>query len=173
MKIFIKKKSNKSYYQKYFESYNNAPRYEQLGCFGSRLWSWYLAYGKQNKKALWRFIVTVFFFLKKKKDVATEFPGSKFYGIDIYDIFPSNIRPPNVEFQARDALEGLPFPDNTFDLVNLRLFIISVKRNEWPIVLNEIYRILKPGGFIQCCEAGMLVRLLDEFILSFCFLATH
>ncbi|ORE07215.1 S-adenosyl-L-methionine-dependent methyltransferase [Rhizopus microsporus var. microsporus] len=98
-------------------------------------------------------------------DVATEFPGSQFYGIDIFDLFPSNIRPANVTFQVRDALEGLPFPDNTFDLVNLRMFIISIKANEWPVVLKEIYRVLKPGGFIQCCECSMLERG-NEFVLK-------
>lgn len=119
--------------------------------------SWYLAYGNSITKFK-------FFFLGchsncSKKDVATEFPGSQFYGIDIFDLFPSNIRPANVTFQVRDALEGLPFPDNTFDLVNLRMFIISIKANEWPVVLKEIYRVLKPGGFIQCCECSMLVSL--------------
>lgn len=63
-----------------------------------------------------------------------------------------------MNFQVHDALHGLPFPDNTFDLVNLRMFIISVKKDEWPMVLKEIYRVLKPGGLIQCCEAGMLVN---------------
>ncbi|CAO3694452.1 unnamed protein product [Rhizopus stolonifer] len=98
-------------------------------------------------------------------DVATEFPSSKFHGIDIYDIFPSKIRPPNVNFQVHDALDGLPFPDNTFDLVNLRMFIISVKKDEWPMVLKEVYRVLKPGGLVQCCEAGMLERG-NDFVLK-------
>ncbi|KAI9280088.1 S-adenosyl-L-methionine-dependent methyltransferase [Sporodiniella umbellata] len=98
-------------------------------------------------------------------DVATEYPGSKFHGIDIYEIFPNEIRPPNVEFQVHDALQGIPFPDNTFDLVHLRMFIISVEKNEWPIIIREIYRVLKPGGFIQCCEAGMIDQGSD-FVLK-------
>ncbi|CEI87765.1 hypothetical protein RMCBS344292_02173 [Rhizopus microsporus] len=97
-------------------------------------------------------------------DVATEFPGSQFYGIDIFDLFPSNIRPANVTFQVRDALEGLPFPDNTFDLVNLRMFIISIKANEWPLVLKEIYRVLKPGGFIQCFTESVIDREQDPYV---------
>lgn len=75
------------------------------------------------------------------------------------DIFPNNIRPQNVSFQVGNALERLPFMDNTFDFVNIRLFIIALKKHEWPVVIEEIYRILKPGGYIQVVECGMLVRI--------------
>lgn len=73
------------------------------------------------------------------------------------DIFPNNIRPPNVSFQIGNALERLPFSDNTFDFVNIRLFIIALKGEEWPVVIQEAYRILKPGGYLQIVECGMLV----------------
>jgi ubiquinone/menaquinone biosynthesis C-methylase UbiE len=74
------------------------------------------------------------------------------------DVFPNNIRPPNVSFQVGNALGRLPFADDTFDFVNIRLFIIALKEHEWPIVVQEVYRILKPGGFIQMVECGMLVK---------------
>lgn len=74
------------------------------------------------------------------------------------DIFPTNIRPPNVSFQVGNVLERLPFADHSFDLVNLRLFIIALKREEWPILIKEAYRILKPGGYVQMVECGMLVK---------------
>ncbi|KAI9472276.1 MAG: S-adenosyl-L-methionine-dependent methyltransferase [Benjaminiella poitrasii] len=89
-------------------------------------------------------------------DVATEYPASQFIGVDMCDIFPNSIRPPNVSFQTGNVLERLPFPDNTFDLVNIRLFIIALMKDEWPVVVKEVYRILKPGGFVQMIECGML-----------------
>lgn len=81
------------------------------------------------------------------------------------DVFPNNIRPPNVSFQVGNVLGKLPFADNTFDFVNLRLFIIALKKHEWPIVVNEAYRILKPGGFIQMVECGMLVSYFSLHML--------
>lgn len=89
-------------------------------------------------------------------DVATEFPSSEFIGVDMCDIFPNNIRPANVTFQIGNVLEGLAFEDNTFDMVNLRMFILAFKTEEWAPVLKEIKRVLKPGGFILSREAGML-----------------
>lgn len=73
------------------------------------------------------------------------------------DVFPNNIRPANVSFQVGNVLKRLPFSDNTFDLVNMRLFIVALKKEEWPILLKEAYRVMKPGGFIQMVECGMLV----------------
>ncbi|KAG1443829.1 hypothetical protein G6F56_010529 [Rhizopus delemar] len=98
-------------------------------------------------------------------DVATEYPGGQFYGVDLYNIFPHNIRPANVNFKCHDALEGLPYPDNTFDLVNMRMLFIALKKNEWPIVYKEVYRVLKPGGFIQACECNTL-ETGNEFIIN-------
>ncbi|CAO3681800.1 unnamed protein product [Rhizopus stolonifer] len=97
-------------------------------------------------------------------DVATEFPSSQFHGIDLFDIFPTVIRPPNVHFQVHDALKGLPFPDNTFDIVNTRMFILAVKKHEWSIVFKEILRVLKPGGFIQSCECSIVVGVPFFFV---------
>ncbi|KAI8971359.1 S-adenosyl-L-methionine-dependent methyltransferase [Pilobolus umbonatus] len=89
-------------------------------------------------------------------DAATEYPLSQFIGVDMCDVFPNNVRPPNVSFLVDNVLEKLNFPDNTFDFINIRLFIIAMKKEEWPIVLKEAYRLLKPGGYLQCVECGML-----------------
>ncbi|CEP14923.1 hypothetical protein [Parasitella parasitica] len=89
-------------------------------------------------------------------DVATEYPSSEFIGVDMCDIFPSNIRPANVRFQVGNILDGLAFEDNTFDMVNFRMFILAFKKEEWEPVLKEIKRVLKPGGLILSKEAGML-----------------
>ncbi|KAG1474076.1 hypothetical protein G6F56_000568 [Rhizopus delemar] len=49
-------------------------------------------------------------------DMATEHPNSDFTGIDMSDVFPSNIRPANVSFKLANVLDGLPFEDHTFDM---------------------------------------------------------
>lgn len=91
--------------------------------------------------------------------MATEYPSSNFMGIDICDTFPNSIRPPNVDFKLANLTAGLPFPNNTFDLVNIRLFILALKSDEWQFILEEMYRVLKPGGCFQSSECGMLVSV--------------
>ncbi|KAI8069726.1 S-adenosyl-L-methionine-dependent methyltransferase [Gongronella butleri] len=89
-------------------------------------------------------------------DAATEYPASNFVGIDISDTFPSSIKPSNTDFKIGNIQDRLPFPDNTFDFINLRLFILALKVQEWPQCLRELHRVLKPGGILQCIECGML-----------------
>ncbi|KAI7903829.1 S-adenosyl-L-methionine-dependent methyltransferase [Cokeromyces recurvatus] len=89
-------------------------------------------------------------------DVATEFPTSECIGLDMCDVFPTNIRPKNVSFQIGNVLlNRLPFEDNTFDMVYLRLFILAFRSHEWIPVLKEILRVLKPGGCFLSLEACM------------------
>ncbi len=58
----------------------------------------------------------------------------------------------NVLFLEMNALEGLRFADNTFDLVNARSVFGWVPKQLWPKLLQECYRITKPGGYIRLTE---------------------
>ncbi|OAD69066.1 hypothetical protein PHYBLDRAFT_150063 [Phycomyces blakesleeanus NRRL 1555(-)] len=86
-------------------------------------------------------------------DVAIDNPCTHITGIDIADIFPAIIRPKNADFKLVNVLDGLPFPDATFDFVHMRLLIVAFRINEWDKVIDEIYRVLKPGGLIQLVES--------------------
>jgi SAM-dependent methyltransferase len=57
-----------------------------------------------------------------------------------------------IDFQLANALEPLPFPDNSFDLVHMRLVMGFTKRDAWPALLQECKRILRPGGVLICVE---------------------
>ena len=61
-----------------------------------------------------------------------------------------------VEFHVMDALKKLEFPENSFDLVNLRFGISFVRTSEWPSLLLEMLRVVRPGGIIRLteCETG-------------------
>ena len=61
-----------------------------------------------------------------------------------------------VEFHVMDALKKLEFPDNSFDLINLRFGISFVRTWEWPDLLLEMQRVVRPGGIIRLteCETG-------------------
>ena len=62
---------------------------------------------------------------------------------------------PNASFGVMNVLEPLDFSDNSFDLVNARLLVGVVRREKWPDVLRECYRITKPGGIIRFTEADL------------------
>lgn len=51
----------------------------------------------------------------------------------------------------------LKLPDiweKSFDIVHQRLLIAALKTPEWPIAISELFRVLKPGGWIQLGEVG-------------------
>lgn len=98
--------------------------------------------------------------------MAVEYPEFKFIGLDMADMFPTTIRPENVKFQLHNILHGLPFHDNTFDFVNMRIMLTAFLIDEWPFVIKEIYRVLKPGGFVELMESKFPVSL---FFFISCF----
>jgi ubiquinone/menaquinone biosynthesis C-methylase UbiE len=89
--------------------------------------------------------------------MATEFPSVNFTGIDQVELFPHDIRPSNVTFQKQDVLLGLPFEDNSFDFVQMRLFLLAFNRSQWQDALKEAYRVTKPGGYVQLLEVQLIV----------------
>ncbi|TMC21408.1 MAG: methyltransferase domain-containing protein [Chloroflexi bacterium] len=58
----------------------------------------------------------------------------------------------NASFQVMNALLPLDYPDNFFDLVNAR-FLSVIGQTAWPQVLQELFRVTRPGGFIRLTEA--------------------
>jgi len=57
-----------------------------------------------------------------------------------------------VEFHVMDALKKLEFPDNSFDLVNLRFGVSFVRTWDWPNLLLEMQRVVRPRGTIRLTE---------------------
>ncbi|CAG8798714.1 11467_t:CDS:2, partial [Racocetra persica] len=75
-----------------------------------------------------------------------------FTGVDISPIQPGYIKPKNAEFIEANILERLPFDNDTFDFVFQRLLFAGIPENEWHSVINELVRVLKPGGYIELFE---------------------
>ncbi|RUS12979.1 S-adenosyl-L-methionine-dependent methyltransferase [Endogone sp. FLAS-F59071] len=85
-------------------------------------------------------------------EVAHDFPMTDVYGIDLVATYPAAIRPANTHFYIGNIVEGLAFPDNFFDFIQMRTFIAALRMHEWPLAIKEIMRLLKPGGWVQLVE---------------------
>ncbi|KAM0550592.1 hypothetical protein ACHAPJ_008850 [Fusarium lateritium] len=82
-------------------------------------------------------------------DMGDEYPSAEVIGIDLSPIQPPWV-PPNVRFLVDDAEATWLYSDNSLDLVHLRNMSTAIK--DWPALLEQIYRALKPGGWIELPE---------------------
>ncbi|KAJ8661504.1 hypothetical protein O0I10_002770 [Lichtheimia ornata] len=100
-------------------------------------------------------------------EMASEFPNAQFYGIDIYTMYPSDIKPPNVHFIQGNVLEGLPYDDATFDFVHMSYVSTCFSQRDRRQLLHQIRRVLKPGGYVEFRDAEHFIRnagpLTNEF----------
>ena len=81
-------------------------------------------------------------------------PRILYIGIDILPVFPNEeYRLPNTGFIQCDLLDGIPFPDSTFDFVYERFVIYSdLNDSQWKYLFSEMKRVLKPGGYLEIME---------------------
>jgi ubiquinone/menaquinone biosynthesis C-methylase UbiE len=96
-------------------------------------------------------------------EVARTYPHIQAIGGDISQLMTtyasSLVRDfPNARFQRMNAQQPIDFPDQTFDVVQARLITAFMRTTEWPSLLNECRRILRPGGTLclaECESAGV------------------
>jgi ubiquinone/menaquinone biosynthesis C-methylase UbiE len=91
--------------------------------------------------------------------VARLFPASTVKGIDIsslmirYARFSAEMHQcTNAHFDVMDARQPLSFPDASFDFINARFITGFQSTATWPVLLNECFRLLRPGGIICSTE---------------------
>ena len=58
----------------------------------------------------------------------------------------------NVDFQLGNVMQPLPFPDQSMDYIHARLLQSFLRQVERPRLLQECWRILRPGGFLCLIE---------------------
>ena len=58
----------------------------------------------------------------------------------------------NARFLVSNIMKPLTFPDHYFDIINAR-FMTFMPASAWHPLLQECYRVLKPGGVIRLVEA--------------------
>jgi ubiquinone/menaquinone biosynthesis C-methylase UbiE len=77
-------------------------------------------------------------------------------------VIPLTIKPRNIDFIQRNALDGLLFEDNTFDFVYQRLLIAAYPANKWQEVINELVRVVKPGGYLEVFSLEILALIPEQ-----------
>ena len=99
------------------------------------------------------------------REVATHFPQANVMGIDILEPktdtlattgMGAELRPDNYIYLKANVLEGLSFPDASFDFVHQRLLLGALPAAQWPNDIRELLRVTRPGGWIELVECGVL-----------------
>jgi ubiquinone/menaquinone biosynthesis C-methylase UbiE len=47
---------------------------------------------------------------------------------------------------------GLPFPDNSFDLVHIETLLFNITSKQLDFLIDEMMRVTKPSGYIEFVE---------------------
>ena len=91
-------------------------------------------------------------------ELARAFPDAEVVGVDMAPpavayAEPDQPPPANYRFQLANILDGLPFPDGTFDYVHMRFVGIGIPIARWPEVITDLIRVTAPGGWVELMEA--------------------
>lgn len=86
-------------------------------------------------------------------DVASQLPKSVgLHGIDRSSRYFPKQPPDNISFSVCSAT-ALPFSwTNYFDFAHQRFLSLAITLNEWRAAVAELYRVTKPGGWVQIGE---------------------
>ncbi|CAO3685998.1 unnamed protein product [Rhizopus stolonifer] len=90
-------------------------------------------------------------------DMIQDFPNCTYDGCDIVDVISKKLDVKQFTFREGNVLHGLPYPDNTFDFVHMRLLVYALREEEWPVAIKEAIRVVKPGGMLQLVESGLVL----------------
>ncbi len=89
--------------------------------------------------------------------MATRFPAASIFGFDKNPAQFNSVRiPTNCTLIAGDALERFPFGEGDFDFVMARANSAYVPRDRWPAHLTEMFRVTRPGGWIEVRDFGVV-----------------
>ncbi|KAJ3123609.1 hypothetical protein HK100_011545, partial [Physocladia obscura] len=93
--------------------------------------------------------------------VSKVYTSAEFYGVEHrqqqQDLAESVIEKakklfPTAVFTVGNVVTGLPFEDNTFDVVHQRFLCLGLPTHDFPVAIRELMRITKPGGWIELVE---------------------
>lgn len=91
-------------------------------------------------------------------ELADTLPSATVIGVDQSPIQPTWI-PPNVSFEIDDVNKPWMQAERSFDFIYIRTMAGSI--TNWPRLLHEALKALKPGGMIEFAEFGLRWECLD------------
>ncbi|KAK1997562.1 methyltransferase domain-containing protein [Colletotrichum falcatum] len=91
-------------------------------------------------------------------DMGDEYPEADVVGIDLSPIQPTWL-PPNVRFVVDDAEAEWAWPAGSVDFVHARHMCMAIK--DWPRLLSQARRALRPGGWVELQELRFHLRCDD------------
>ncbi|KAG2232050.1 hypothetical protein INT48_009398 [Thamnidium elegans] len=108
-------------------------------------------------------------------EMASEQLNCKVIGLDLRPPAEQQGKPKNLNYHEADITETWPLESESVDYIFQRNMGQSIQKDQWPHVLNEMLRVLKPGGTIELVEAdlwhhnpGPVQRAFDEFYQQQC-----
>ncbi len=94
------------------------------------------------------------------QDVAFKYPDMEVVGVDIsrsmidYARAMSRVQYlDNASYKVMDIRKPLDFENGSFDFINIRFLVYVLSPGDWPGLIAECKRILKPGGILRLTEA--------------------
>ncbi|EXL69248.1 hypothetical protein FOPG_14779 [Fusarium oxysporum f. sp. conglutinans race 2 54008] len=69
---------------------------------------------------------------------------------------PEETRPHNINFIVHDARD--PFDakhHDQYDMIHVRAVVAGMKEADWKLIVDNMFRMLKPGGYLQWAEADL------------------
>ncbi|KAJ4313200.1 hypothetical protein N0V84_009526 [Fusarium piperis] len=79
-------------------------------------------------------------------EMAEEYPAAEVIGTDVAPTQPEWV-PPNCRFELDDIEREWTWKEDSFDFVFARDLLLAIR--DWPALIDQTYRHLKPGGWVE------------------------
>ncbi len=113
-------------------------------------------------------------------EMARQYPHAQITGIDLTPPAINSVgvtlgeerKSDNYTILQGDITKGLPFANDTFDFVHMRLVFAAIPFQQWMPLVREIYRVTRLGGWVELVEtsgssrvpSGQLFNQWSQFI---------
>ncbi|MCJ1250308.1 hypothetical protein MMC30_007534 [Trapelia coarctata] len=84
--------------------------------------------------------------------MAEKYPQAEVLGIDLSPIQPEWV-PPNLVFEVDDIEAQWLYQPNSYDHIHVRFMFLAIR--DFPKVLSQAFRTLKPGGYVELSELDL------------------